>query len=195
VIGFEMDNNNNIYNIMERIIDICNSPEIGINIWFIINGIRPAYWLDTYTIKRKKKMEELLDELKKYDFIGYKFLEEYNKNDLYFPEGPLIYNKKMLNKKDVKLIEKSGLNFYHTKKFGELLGYGKCARTLKKNGLREIVIDFDIYKVDKSSTYQGQLFGIGCIPKLVNTKYYFDLFVKMNKLLKGSKYSISLSYG
>ena len=45
---------------MERLIDICKSPQTGINIWLIINGIRPAYWLDSYKIQSKKKMEELL---------------------------------------------------------------------------------------------------------------------------------------
>ena len=49
---------------MEKLIDICKSPETGINIWFIINCIRPAYWLDSYKIQSKKKMDELLDELK-----------------------------------------------------------------------------------------------------------------------------------
>ena len=108
---------------MERLIDICKSPETGINIWFIINGIRPAYWLDSYAIQSKKKMDELLKELKKYEFIGFKFLQEYEKKQdsnygPYFTEGPLIYNKKMLNKKDIDLIEKSGKELYHTKKFG-----------------------------------------------------------------------------
>ena len=37
----------------------------GINIWLIINGIRPAYRLDSYAIQSKKKMDELLSELKK----------------------------------------------------------------------------------------------------------------------------------
>ena len=76
---------------MERLINICKSAETGINIWFIINGIRPAYWLDSYAIQSKKKMDELLAELKKYDFIGYKFLQEYkkkeSKNGAYFPDG------------------------------------------------------------------------------------------------------------
>ena len=76
---------------MERLIDICKSAETGINIWLIINGIRPAYWLDNSKINSKKKMDELLEELKKYDFIGYKFLQEYYKKEskygAYFPEG------------------------------------------------------------------------------------------------------------
>ena len=66
-------------------------------------------------------MDELLKELKKYEFIGFKFLQEYEKKESkygsYFPEGPLIFNKKMLNKKDINLIEKSGMELYHTKKF------------------------------------------------------------------------------
>jgi len=45
---------------MERLIDICKSSQSGINIWFIINGIRPAYWLDSYS---HVKMEVLLEEL------------------------------------------------------------------------------------------------------------------------------------
>jgi hypothetical protein len=39
-------------------------------------------------------MEELLEELKKYDFIGYKFLEDYKKKKskygTYFPEGTFL---------------------------------------------------------------------------------------------------------
>ena len=182
---------------MERLIDICKSPETGINIWFIINGIRPAYWLDSYKIQSKKKMEELLKELKKYEFIGYKFLQEYEKKKEskygpYFPEGPLIYNKKMLNKKDIVLIEKSGKELYDTKKFGELLGFGKCA--LHKYNLGNILINFSIHKVgDNLAKYEG-LFGLACNLKSLDTKYYFDLFVKMNAILKGSKYHISLRY-
>jgi hypothetical protein len=185
---------------MERLIDICKSPETGINIWLIINGIRPAYWLDSYAIQSKKKMDVLLKELKKYEFIGFKFLQEYekkeSKNGAYFPEGPLIYNKKMLNKKDIDLIEKSGFELYHSKKFGELLGYGKCARNLRKNGYADIVIEFSIHrKIGKQrSIYEDGLFGLGCNLKSLDTKYYFDLFVKMNQLLKGSKYHISLQY-
>lgn len=179
---------------MERLIDICKSAETGINIWLIINGIRPAYWLDNSKINSKKKMDELLAELKKYEFIGYKFLQEYKKLDSnygpYFPEGPLIYNKKLLNKKYIDLIEKSGMELYHTKKFGELLGFGKCARNLQKSGFGDIFISFDIHKFGKSS----QLFGCGCNIKSVDTKYYFDLFIKMNEILKGSKYHISLQY-
>jgi hypothetical protein len=183
---------------MEKLIDICKSPETGINIWFIINCIRPAYWLDSYKIQSKKKMDELLEELKKYEFIGYKFLEEYEKKEskygAYFTEGPLIFNKKMLNKKDIALIEKSGMELYHTKKFGQLLGYGKCALLFNKNKLGNITIHFIIHKVGNYSTYQEGLFGLVCSLKSVDTKYYFDLFVKMNKLLQGSKYYISLRY-
>ena len=181
---------------MERLIDICKSPETGINIWFIINGIRPAYWLDSYKIQSKKKMEELLKELKKYEFIGYKFLQEYKKKEskygAYFPEGPLIFNKKMLNKKDIALIEKSEFEFRDTKKFGELLGYGKCA--LNKYIVGNISIDFLIHKVGNNLAKYEQLFGLGCNLKSLDTKYYFDLFVKMNTLLQGSKYHISLRY-
>lgn len=115
--------------------------------------------------------------------IHYKFsLRIYNE--------PLIYNKKLLNKKDIELIEKSGKELYHTKKFGELLGFGKCARNLQKSGFGDIFISFDIHKFGKSS----QLFGCGCNIKSVDTKYYFDLFIKMNEILKGSKYHISLQY-
>jgi hypothetical protein len=185
---------------MERLIDICKSPQTGINIWLIINGIRPAYWLDSYAIQSKKKMDELLAELKKYEFIGYKFLQEYEKKESkygsYFPDGPLIFNKKMLNKKDIDLIEKSGMELYHTKKFGELLGFGKCARNLQKSGNGNIFIGFDIHrKIRKNrSIHESDLFGLGCNVKSVDTKYYFDLFVKMNQVLKGSKYHISLQY-
>ena len=59
---------------------------------------------------------------------------------------PLIDNKKLLNKKDIDLIEKSGMELYHSKKFGELLGYGKCAMNLQKKGYGEISIHFYIYK-------------------------------------------------
>jgi hypothetical protein len=181
---------------MERLIDICKSPETGINIWLIINGIRPAYWLDSYAIQSKKKMDELLAELKKYDFIGYKFLQEYekkeSKNGAYFPEGPLIFNKKMLNKKDIDLIEKSGIELRDTKKFGELLGYGKCA--LNKYSIGNISIDFNIHKVGDNLVKYKQLFGLKCNIKSLDTKYYFDLFVKINTLLQGSKYHISLRY-
>ena len=181
---------------MEKLIDICKSPETGINIWLIINGIRPAYWLDSYKIQSKKKMDELLEELKKYEFIGYKFLQEYkkkeSKNGAYFPEGPLIFNKKLLNKKDIDLIEKSGMELYDTKKFGELLGYGKCALNKYSDGT--ISIHFSIHKVgDNLAKYSG-LFGLGCNLKSLDTKYYFDLFVKINTLLQGSKYYISLRY-
>ena len=185
---------------MEKLIDICKSPETGINIWLIINGIRPSYWLDSYAIQSKKKMDELLAELKKYDFIGYKFLQEYekkeSKNGAYFPDGPLIFNKKMLNKKDIDLIEKSGFELYHTKKFGELLGFGKCARNLQKSGNGNIFIGFDIHrKIRKNrSIHENDLFGLGCNLKSLDTKYYFELFVKMNQVLKGSKYYISLQY-
>ena len=184
---------------MEKLIDICKSSQTGINIWFIINEIRPAYWLDSYKIQSKKKMEELLEELKKYKFIGYKFLEEHKKKkskyDTYFPEGPLIYNKKLLNKKDIDLIEKSGKELYHSKKFGELLGYGKCAMNLQKKGYGEYSIQFYINKkIGKRSIFENGLFGLGCNLKSIDTKYYFDLFVKMNKLLEGSKYYITLLY-
>ena len=54
----------------KNILYICKSSQSGINIWFIINGIRPAYWLDSYS---HVKMEVLLEELKKYKFIGYNF--------------------------------------------------------------------------------------------------------------------------
>jgi hypothetical protein len=173
---------------MERLIDICKSAKTGINIWLIINGIRPAYWLDSYAIQSKKKMDKLLAELKKYEFIGYKFLQEYEKKEskygAYFPEGPLIFNKKMLNKKDINLIEKSGMELYHTKKFGQLLGYGKCARNLQKSGYSNIFIGFDIHrKIRKNrSIHESDLFGLGCNVKSLDTKYYFDLFVKMNRL-------------
>jgi hypothetical protein len=50
----------------------------------------------------------------------------------------LIYNKKLLNKKDIDLIEKSGKELYHSKKFGELLGYGKCAMNLQKKRIWRI---------------------------------------------------------
>lgn len=77
---------------MERLINICKSAKTGINIWLIINGIRPAYWLDSYAIQSKKKMDKLLKELKKYEFIGFKFLQEYEKkrdsnDEPYFPDG------------------------------------------------------------------------------------------------------------
>ena len=79
---------------MERLIDICKSSQSGINIWFIINGIRPAYWLDSDI---HLKMEELLEELKKYEFIGYKFLEDYKKKKskygTYFPEGTFLISQ------------------------------------------------------------------------------------------------------
>jgi hypothetical protein len=181
---------------MERLIDICKSSQSGINIWFIINGIRPAYWLDSYS---HVKMEVLLEELKKYKFIGYKFLEEHKKKKskygTYFPEGPLIYNNKLLNKKDIDLIEKSGMELYHSKKFGELLGYGKCAMNLQKKGYGEYSIQFYINKkIGKRSIFENGLFGLGCNLKSIDTKYYFDLFVKMNKLLEGSKYYITLLY-
>lgn len=186
---------------MERLINICKSAKTGINIWLIINGIRPAYWLDSYKIQSKKKMEELLKELKKYKFIGYKFLQEYEKkhdsnDEPYFPEGPLIYNKKMLNKKDIDLIEKSGMELYHTKKFGQLLGFGKCARNLQKSGYGDIFIGFDIHrKIRKNrSIHENNLFGLRCNLKSLDTKYYFNLFVKINQLLQGSKYYISLRY-
>jgi hypothetical protein len=184
---------------MERLIDICKSPETGINIWLIINGISPAYWLDSYAIQSKKKMDELLAELKKYDFIGYKFLQEYEKKSdsnygPYFPEGPLIYNKKMLNKKDIDLIEKSGMELYHSKKFGQLLGFGKCARNLQKSGYGDIFIGFYVHKVGKKSIFEELLFGCGCNVKSVDTKYYFDLFVKINTRLQKSKYYVSLRY-
>ena len=97
-----------------------------------------------------------------------------------------------MNKKDIELIEKSGKELYHTKKFGELLGFGKCA--LHKYNLGNISINFFINKVgDNLAKYEG-LFGLRCSLKSLDTKYYFDLFVKMNQLLKGSKYHISLRY-
>lgn len=185
---------------MERLINICKSAKTGINIWLIINGIRPAYWLDSYAIQSKKKMDVLLKELKKYEFIGFKFLQEYEKKESeygpYFPEGPLIYNKKMLNKKDIDLIEKSGMELYHSKKFGQLLGFGKCARNLQKSKYGDIFIGFDIHrKIRKNrSIHENGLFGLGCNLKSLDTKYYFDLFVKINAILKGSKYHISLQY-
>lgn len=89
----------------------------------------------------------------------------------------------MLNKKDIDLIEKSGIELYHTKKFGELLGYGKCALLYNENKLENITIHFNLYNiVDKRITEQGQLFNLTCNIKSVDTKYYFDLFVKMNRL-------------
>lgn len=89
----------------------------------------------------------------------------------------------MLNKKDIDLIEKSGMELYHTKKFGQLLGFGKCAMNLQKNGYGDIFIEFRIHKIGKqSSTHEEFLFGCGCNLKSVDTKYYFDLFVKMNRL-------------
>ena len=36
---------------MERLIDICKSSQSGINIWFIINGIRPSKILPSYDTK------------------------------------------------------------------------------------------------------------------------------------------------
>ena len=98
----------------------------------------------------------------------------------------------MLNKKDIELIEKSGMELYHTKKFGELLGYGKCA--LNKYSVGNISISFNIHKVSDNLAKYKQLFGLKCNIKSVDTKYYFDLFIKMNQLLKGSKYYISLRY-
>ena len=58
---------------------------------------------------------------------------------------PLIYNKKLLNKKDIDLIEKSGKELYHSKKFGELLGYGKCAMNLQKNGYADYMEVDSVY--------------------------------------------------
>lgn len=58
---------------MERLIHICKSAKTGINIWLIINGIRPAYWLDSYSIQSKKKMDELLKELKNTSLLGSNF--------------------------------------------------------------------------------------------------------------------------
>jgi hypothetical protein len=78
-------------------------------------------------------MEELLEELKKYEFIGYKFLQEYEKKFkirwIFYIRNlfNFTYNKKLLNKKDIEHIEKSGMELYNNKKFGELLGYGKYA--------------------------------------------------------------------
>ena len=110
---------------MERLIDICKSPETGINIWLIINGIRPAYWLDSYAIQSKKKMDELLAELKKYEFIGFKFLEEYkklgSKYGAYFTEGPLIYNKKCLIKRISPSLKKVEWNFITRKSLANYL--------------------------------------------------------------------------
>jgi len=99
----------------------------------------------------------------------------------------------MLNKKDIDLIEKSGIELYHTKKFGQLLGFGKCARNLQKSGNGNI-LGFDIHKFGKKSIFEELLFGCGCNVKSVDTKYYFDLFVKINTLLQKSKYYISLNY-
>ena len=42
-----------------------------------------------YAIQSKKKMDELLEELKKYEFIGYKFLEKY-KNYYWLTLSPKI---------------------------------------------------------------------------------------------------------
>ena len=98
----------------------------------------------------------------------------------------------MLNKKDIALIEKSKFKFRDTKKFGELLGYGKCA--LNKYSVGNISIDFNIHKVGDNLVKYKQLFGLKCNIKSLDTKYYFDLFVKMNEILKCSKYYISLRY-
>ena len=102
----------------------------------------------------------------------------------------------MLNKKDIDLIEKSGMELYHTKKFGELLGFGKCARNLQKSGYSNIFIGFDIHrKIRKNrSIHENDLFRLGCNVKSLHTKYYFDLFVKMNTRLQKSKYYVSLRY-
>jgi hypothetical protein len=87
------------------------------------------------------------------------------------------------------------MELYHTKKFGELLGYGKCALLYNENKLENITIHFNLYNiVDKRITEQGLLFNLTCNIKSVDTKYYFDLFVKINAILKGSKYYIGLQY-
>jgi len=85
-----------------------------------------------------------------------------------------------LNKKDIALIEKSKIEFRDTKKFGELLGYGKCA--LNKYSVGNISINFLIHKVGNNLAKYEQLFNLTCNIKSVDTKYYFDLFVKMNRL-------------
>ena len=87
------------------------------------------------------------------------------------------------------------MELYHSKKFGELLGYGKCAMNLQKNGSGEYSIQFYINKqIGKRSIFENGPFGLGCNLKSIDTKYYFDLFVKMNKLLERSKYYITLLY-
>jgi len=84
------------------------------------------------------------------------------------------------------------MELYNSKKFGELLGYGKCA--LNKYSVGNISIHFNIHKVGDNLVKYKQLFGLRCNIKSLDTKYYFDLFVKINTLLQKSKYYVSLRY-
>lgn len=181
---------------MEKLINICNCPTLGANIWFIIKNIRPAYWLDSYEITDKKQMEKIIEELKKHKHIAYKFYKPYEKKDNLFPEGPLIYNKKMLDKKDIELIEKSDSEIYYTKKFGEILGYGKCARDISKRKESNMTISFMLTKKSKLDTNFMEyifLFGYGCNKKIYDHKHHLKLLEKMKKIMPNKKYSVELT--
>lgn len=115
-------NYKNIFNKLSKISDI----SCAMNIIFVIGNIRPACWYDCRDLDRKKmnKMLKYLDTFSKYG-IKYKFSDEtYLKNNKSKHEGPLIYNINILSNKNIKIIENNDLEqTYHTKSFGEILGY------------------------------------------------------------------------
>ena len=153
-----------------------------INILFVIDGIRPAFWYDCWDIN-SNKMNKLLKYLDKFSKNGlkYKFNDgnegrniiidnnnQVREHQVREHEGPLIYNTNKLNKKLIKVIENKNIkNIYHISIFGEILGYNCPLNILKiKNKKKYNVISFNFkYNVSGNQYRMRQLYVFYCLKK------------------------------
>jgi len=189
-------NYKSIFNKLSKISNI----NCAINIILVIGKIRPAFWYDCWDLD-KDKMNKLLlylDTFNKYG-IKYKFDNDtYKKSNKSKDEGPLIYNVKMLNKKNIKIIESTDLKkIYSNKLFGEILGYSCPLNVLRIKRENYCSIDFYL-KFKKNSLYiTKQIYGFYCsssnIKNIIND--INNKALKMNKLIKkiNNNYTITLS--
>lgn len=190
-------NYKNIFNTLSKISNI----QCAINIILVIGNIRPAFWYDCWDLDSKKinKMLKYLDTFSKYG-IRYKFDNEtYLKNNKSKDEGPLIYNKKILNKKYIKIIENNNIKYiYNNKIFGEILGYSCPVNIfrIKKTNYSTINFMFE-YKIKKNYYTDEQIYGFFCLTKNIKN-IILDLnkkAEKMNRFVKkiNKDYNIILS--
>ena len=128
----------------------------AINILFVINGIRQAFWYDCWDLE-KNSLKNLLNFLNKYKKNGIKFKfddgDNYLKGKKVIEEGPLIYNINKLPKKLINIIENKDLKqIYDYPIFGKILGYN-CYLDIYNNKLRKnfISIEYNLYYKKKNN--------------------------------------------